>query len=93
MEEPMSSYLMMIAIGEYGLLQETSASNVPLSNYYYRDWKNRNEWTYYKSTELFNWIEKEVGVAYPWQNYKQVPVKDFQHGAMENTTATIFGDF
>jgi aminopeptidase N len=93
MLEPMSSYLLMIAIGEYDMLSETSASNVSLSNYYYPEWKDRNEWTYYKSIELFNWMEKEVGVSYPWQNYKQVPVKDFQHGAMENTTATIFGDF
>jgi len=93
MLEPMSSYLLMIAIGEYDMLSETSASDVSLSNYYYPEWKDRYEWTYYKSTELFNWMEKEIGVDYPWQNYKQVPVKDFQHGAMENTTATIFGDF
>ncbi len=38
-------------------------------------------------------MQREIGVPYPWQNYKQVPVQDFQHGAMENTTATIFGDF
>ena len=93
MQEPMSSYLMMITIGEYDMLSETSASDVSLSNYYYPEWKDRNAWTYFKSTELFNWMENEVGVAYPWQNYKQVPVKDFQHGAMENTTATLFGDF
>ncbi len=93
MIEPMSSYLLMIAIGKYDMLSETSATNISLSNYYYPKWKDRNEWTYYKSTELFNWMEKEIGVDYPWQNYKQVPVKDFQHGAMENTTATIFGDF
>ena len=93
MEQPMSSYLLMIAIGEYEFLDEKSKSEVELKNYYYPDWKDRNEWTYYKSTELFNWMESEIGVPYPWQNYKQVPVKDFQHGAMENTTATIFGDF
>ena len=38
-------------------------------------------------------MEQKIGVPYPWENYKQVPVQDFQHGAMENTTATILGDF
>lgn len=93
MDEPMSSYLLMIAIGEYESLKETSANGVELTNYYYPDWEDRNKWTYYKSTDIFNWMVTEIGVEYPWQNYKQVPVKDFQHGAMENTTSTIFGDF
>jgi aminopeptidase N len=32
-------------------------------------------------------------VKYPWEQYSQVMVQDFMYGAMENTTATIFGDF
>jgi len=31
-------------------------------------------------------------VPYPWQNYKQVPVKDFLYSGMENTSLTIFSD-
>ncbi|MCT4625270.1 MAG: M1 family metallopeptidase [Schleiferiaceae bacterium] len=93
METPMSSYLMMIAIGKYEKLTEKSLSKVSLENYYYPEWENRNEWTYYKNKELFDWMENEIGIDYPWQGYRQVPVKDFQHGAMENTSATIFGDF
>jgi len=31
-------------------------------------------------------------VAYPWQNYKQVPVQDFLYAGMENTTCTIFSN-
>ncbi|MFT7590764.1 MAG: aminopeptidase N, partial [bacterium] len=30
---------------------------------------------------------------YPWGAYSQVMVQDFMYGAMENTSATIFGDF
>ena len=93
MKEPHSSYLMMLAIGKYGSFQQASTSEIELTNYFYPDWQYRNKWTYYKNQEVFDFLEGEIGVPYPWQNYKQVPVRNFQHGAMENTTATIYGDF
>ncbi len=34
----------------------------------------------------------EIGIAYPWQNYKQIPVRDFLYAGMENTGTTIFSD-
>jgi len=92
MEKPHSSYLMMLAIGKYGSF--TEYANVDeLQNYFYPEWENRNAFTYYKSQEIFSFLVEEIGVPFPWQNYKQVPVMNFQHGAMENTSATIFGDF
>jgi aminopeptidase N len=93
MTEPHSSYLIMLAIGKYDSFIEKSESGFNLTNYYYPEWADRNKYTYYQSTSVFNFLEKEIGVPYPWQDYKQVPVMNFQHGAMENTTATIFGDF
>ncbi|MCB0374518.1 MAG: M1 family peptidase, partial [Sinomicrobium sp.] len=41
---------------------------------------------------IFDFLEKATGVAYPWQNYKQVPVRDFLYAGMENTSVTIFSD-
>ena len=38
-------------------------------------------------------MERETGVPYPWESYSQIPVQDYIYGAMENTTATVFGDF
>ncbi len=93
MQKPMSSYLIAIAIGEYDSRQTQSKSGVPLQQYYYPERAEDYPWFYYKNEEIFNFLEEEIGVPYPWKNYKQVPVQDFRHGAMENTTATIFGDF
>ncbi|WP_417612410.1 M1 family aminopeptidase [Owenweeksia hongkongensis] len=93
MTKPHSSYLMMLAIGKYELKKTVSKSGVSLWQYYYPDREEDYKWYYYKNEEIFNFLEKEIGMPYPWENYKQVPVQDFQHGAMENTTATIFGDF
>ncbi|MGB0175792.1 MAG: M1 family aminopeptidase [Owenweeksia sp.] len=93
MNKPMSSYLIALAIGKYNRKQTQSAANVPLSQYYYPERKEDYQWYYAHNENIFNFMQKEVGVPFPWTDYKQVPVKDFHHGAMENTTATIFGDF
>ena len=42
---------------------------------------------------MVDFLEEETGVLYPWESYSQIMVQDFLYGAMENTTATIFGDF
>jgi len=93
MEKPMSSYLIALVIGRYDTTHTKSASGVPLTQYIYPDRKADYDWTYYRNEAIFNFLEKKIGVPYPWPNYKQAPVRDFRHGAMENTTATIFGDF
>ena len=46
--------------------------------------------TYRYSKEMFDYLEQEIGVKYPWGIYRQVPVRDFLYAGMENTTSTIF---
>jgi len=92
MQEPMSSYLLAIAAGKYTKREESSKSGIPLEMYYYPKDSLKFEPTYRYSKEMFDFLEEEIGVAYPWQNYKQVPVKDFLYAGMENTSATIFSD-
>jgi aminopeptidase N len=92
MKKPMSSYLVGIAIGKYKKKVATSASGIPLEMYYYPDATAKFEATYRHTKRIFDFFEKEIGVPYPWQNYKQVPVKDFLYAGMENTGTTIFSD-
>jgi aminopeptidase N len=93
MTHPHSPYLVMIGIGKYGIEERKSKSGVPLHLYYYPEWKDRIEPTYEYSAEMIDFYEKEIGVKYGWESYSQIPVQDFLYGAMENTTATIYGDF
>ncbi len=93
MQKPMPSYLIALVVGKYDTVQTFSASGIPLTQYYYPERKQDYSLYYWQNEEIFNWLEQKIGVAYPWQNYKQAPVVNFQHGAMENTTATIWGDF
>ncbi|WP_299443185.1 M1 family metallopeptidase [uncultured Aquimarina sp.] len=92
MQQPMSSYLLALAIGKYDKVVETSESGIPLEMYYYPEDKDKFESTYKHSKKMFDFLEKEIGYAFPWQNYKQIPVKDFLYAGMENTGTTIFSD-
>ena len=39
---------------------------------------------------IFDFLEKEIGVKYPWEIYRQISVRDFLYAGMENTSATLF---
>ncbi|WP_034045247.1 M1 family metallopeptidase [Wocania ichthyoenteri] len=92
MQKPMSSYLVALAIGKYKKKVEYSKSGIPLEMYYYPEDSLKVEPTYRYTKQMFDFLEEEIGVPYPWQNYKQVPVKDFLYAGMENTGTTIFAD-
>ncbi|MBI4930479.1 MAG: M1 family metallopeptidase [Bacteroidetes bacterium] len=93
MSHPHASYLIMLGIGKYEIDKRFSKSGVPVNLYYYPEWKDRVQNTYRWSENMIDFYEKEIGVPYQWESYSQIPVQDFMYGAMENTTATVFGDF
>lgn len=90
--QPMAPYLIAIAVGDYVHQSHTSTSGIPLKNFLYPSDSDKFPLTYDRSTELFDWMEALL-VPFPWSKYDQLPVREFQHGAMENTTTTLFGDF
>ncbi|WP_289659603.1 M1 family metallopeptidase [Flavobacterium panacagri] len=90
MEKPMSSYLLMLAIGKFDKKEFKSKSKIPLEYYYEPKDSNRFEPTYRYSKRIFDFLEKEIGVKYPWQINRQIPVRDFLYAGMENTTSTLF---
>lgn len=92
MKKPMSSYLVAMVIGEYQSKTEVSESGIPIQYYFEPGDIDKSGPTYRYSKRLFDFLEKEIGVPYPWQNYKMVPVRDFLYAGMENTTLTVFSD-
>jgi aminopeptidase N len=93
MTKPHAGYLLMLGIGKYNIKKTKSARGVPMNLYYYPEYVDRAEPTYRYSEMMVDFLEQETGVNYPWESYSQIMVQDFLYGAMENTTATIFGDF
>ena len=92
MQQPMSSYLVAVVMGKYAKDVEISKSGIPLEMYYYPEDTSKVEPTYRYTKRMFDFLEDEIGVPYPWQNYKQIPVHDFLYAGMENTGTTIFSD-
>lgn len=90
MRKPMSSYLLMLAIGKFDKKTQKSDSGVPLEMYYQPEDANKFEPTYRYSKQIFDFLEKEIGVKYPWKIYRQIPVRDFSYAGMENTSSTLF---
>ncbi|UGU16382.1 M1 family metallopeptidase [Sinomicrobium kalidii] len=92
MQHGMSSYLLALTIGKYDMIRDFSGSGIPLEMYYYPEDKAKSEPTYRYTKRIFDFLETEIGMPFPWQNYKQAPVRDFLHAGMENTTLTLFSD-
>jgi aminopeptidase N len=90
MYKPMSSYLLVIAIADFMNKTLASDSSIPLQLFIQPKDTAKFEPTYRYSKQIFDYLEKEIGVKYPWKIYKQIPVEDFLYAGMENTSATIF---
>nr|WP_315252072.1 M1 family metallopeptidase [uncultured Flavobacterium sp.] len=90
MQKPMSSYLLMIAIGKYEKSILKAKSGIPLELYLDSKDVSKQEPTYRYSKEIFDYLEKEIGVKYPWKIYRQIPVSEFLYAGMENTSSTLF---
>lgn len=90
MDKPMSSYLVMLAMGNFKKWEEKAASGTPMEYYLRTEDSLKYEPTYRDSKRIFDFFEREIGVPYAWGVYRQVPVLDFLYAGMENTSSTIF---
>ena len=92
MDLPHAPYLFMVAIGEYAVVKDSWNGKVvdyyvePKFEEYARD-------IFPHTPEMLQFFSDKLGVTYPWPKYSQVVVRDYVSGAMENTSAVIFGEF
>ncbi|MCC6725446.1 MAG: alanyl aminopeptidase [Saprospiraceae bacterium] len=92
MDMPHAPYLVMLAVGEYAVVSDKW--NGKAVDYYVEPKFEKYARSIFPHTpEMLQFFSDKLGVAYPWQKYSQVVVRDYVSGAMENTTAVIFGDF
>ena len=89
MKKPMSAYLLSFAMGNF--VKKTDESQV-LAYYLERSDSIHFEPTFRHTKRIYKFLEKKINFPYPWQNYKQVAVKDFLYAGMENTSCTLFSD-
>ncbi|MEI8100801.1 MAG: M1 family aminopeptidase, partial [Bacteroidota bacterium] len=93
LNNPHAGYLLMLAIGDYGVKKSVSLAGTPMQFWHYPEHPERIEPTARYSEQIIDFLSNETGIKYPWITYSQVMIQDFMFGAMENTSATTFGDF
>ncbi len=92
MDLPHAPYLFMIAIGEYAIVKDDWEGM--LVDYYVEPKFEEHARAIFPHTpEMLNLFSEQLDLKYPWQKYSQVVVRDYVSGAMENTTAVIFGEY
>jgi aminopeptidase N len=92
MDQPHAPYLAMMAIGEYAIVKD-KWRKIEVNYYVEKEFEPYAKKIFGNTPEMLEFFSTKLGVDYPWQKYSQVVVRDYVSGAMENTTATIFGEF
>lgn len=92
MSLPHAPYLVMMGIGEYSIIKDSWKGK--RVNYYVEPKYAPHAKAIFGNTpEMLEFYSKKLGVEYPWDKYDQIVVRDYVSGAMENTTATVHGEF
>ena len=92
MTKPHAPYLFMLAIGD--LHRETDVwENIPLEYLVEHDYANDAKKIFNHTPQMLTYFSDILDYKYPWDKYSQVIVRDYVSGAMENTTASLFGQF
>ncbi|MBE0644765.1 MAG: hypothetical protein IH600_11845 [Bacteroidetes bacterium] len=90
--KPHCSYLIMLAVGDYGVFRD-ERDGVPVESWYYRsDAQEDVSRTFADTDDMLAFFSEYTRVPYPWKKYAQIPVRHFLYGGMENTSATIMAD-
>ncbi len=89
---PHPPYLFMLAIGENYTVVEDEWNGIPLEYIVEEEYEEYAADIFGNTHQMFEFFTEIAGMEYPWPRYSQITVRDFVAGAMENTTAVIFGE-
>lgn len=90
---PHTPYLTMMTVGEFVEVKQMWRDSIEVSYFVEPEWEKYAIDIFGETPEMMEFFSTKLGVDYPWEKYAQVVVRDYVSGAMENTTATIHGDF
>jgi aminopeptidase N len=91
MEQPHAPYLFMMAVGDFKIHKEYWHGK-EVSYYLEPRYAPYAKDIFGETPAAIGFFSGILGVNYPWSKYSQVVVRDYVSGAMENTTAVVFGE-
>lgn len=92
MDMPHAPYLFMLTVGEFAVVKD-KWRNIDVDYYVEPQYAAYAKAIFGNTPEMLDFFSDLLGYDFPWQKYAQVIVRDYVSGAMENTTATLFGEF
>lgn len=93
MDLPHAPYLVMMGVGEFKKVTDEPWNGKEISYYVEKEYEPHAKAIFGKTKKMVEFYSTRLGVPYPWQKYSQIVARDYVSGAMENTTATLHGDF
>jgi aminopeptidase N len=97
MDLPHAPYLFMMGIGEYAIVKDTwtrkDGTEMEVNYYVEKEYEKYARDIFGKTPKMIQYFSDLLGVEYPWAKYSQIVGRDYVSGAMENTTATLHGEF
>ena len=93
LDQPHSPYLAMMAVGEFKKVVDEPWNGKEISYYVEKEYEPHAKAIFGDTKEMIAFYSAKLGVPYAWPKYAQIAVRDYVSGAMENTSATLHGDF
>ena len=86
-EKPHANYLITLIAGHFKKIEDHHGQ-LPLAFWTVPSEFPQAASSFAGTRDIMEFLEREIGVPYPWAKYDQVCVEDFTHGGMENTSLT-----
>jgi len=91
LSKPHSSYLVMLAVGNYDVVED-GWKDVPIFSYGPPGELENIKRCYGETDDIIKFFSEYSNYKYPWGRFSQVAVQDFIYGGMENTGAVVLFD-
>jgi aminopeptidase N len=92
LDQPHPPYLTMVAVGDFAVVRD-KWREVPVSYYVEPAYAASAKTIFNHTPEMIEFFSQRLGYDFTWPKFDQIIVREFVSGAMENTTAVIYGDF
>jgi len=93
MDLPHSAYLIMMGIGEFKKVLDAPWKGKEVSYYVEAKYEPYAKNIFGLTPEMIEFFSNRLGTPFAWQKYAQIVARDYVSGAMENTSATLHGEF
>ena len=89
---PHAPYLFMMAVGDFAVINDRWR-DIPVNYYVEKEFAPYAKQIFGNTPQMIEFFSQKLNFDFPWPKYSQIVVRDYVSGAMENTSATLHGEF